>query len=311
MAEILIAMPDAQRFAELIEPPSGVRIVPLDRPDDAHRHPSADALVLHPLWASQNLIDALPSLRWIQFSSSGTDVLAHLNFRKPVLISSSAGMHVPQMSELIFFYMLNHLRDIHLILARQTAHQWQPGPQKLLAGKRILIVGVGAIAEGLADRCQAFGMKCDGVSRRTAVAGFDKIWNYDQLGDAVAQADFVVALTPHGPSTHHLINSKILRRMQASAMLINVARGPVVDTEALVEALRQQRIAAAGLDVFEQEPLPGESPLWDMNNALLTPHIGGMSENYLEQLAPVVQTNIDRWNSGAVGELLNIVRQPV
>lgn len=307
MPRILIAMPDAERLTGLLTLPAGYVACPASSAEEAARHPDSEILVLHPLWASQPLLDSLPMLRWLQFSSSGTDILARLRVPDAVVITSSAGMHIPQMTELVFFYMLSHLRNARALVAAQAQRVWQPKPQPLLAGKQILIVGVGAISEGLAERCRAFAMECVGISRRAQAPGFDRIRPFEAMADAAAEADFVVVLTPHGPETHHLIDSTVLGRMKPSAMLINVARGPVVDTEALIDALQAGTIGGAGLDVFEQEPLREDSPLWSFPNVIITPHIGGMSDIYTAQLAPIVQYNLDCWAAGTVGAMKNRV----
>jgi phosphoglycerate dehydrogenase-like enzyme len=127
------------------------------------------------------------------------------------------------------------------------------------------------------------------------------------LREAVAGADFLVLLIPYSPETHHMIDASVLAAMKPTAYLINVARGGVVDEGALIEALRTHQIAGAGLDVFAQEPLPESSLLWDLDNVIITPHIGGMSDIYAEQVLPLLLHNLRAFAAGDRAAMLNLV----
>jgi phosphoglycerate dehydrogenase-like enzyme len=255
-----------------------------------------------------SVVAKMPRLNWIQALTTGTDHLLTLNLSKDIVVTSGRGIHGPQMSEIAFLYMLTHFRDIRRLLHNQSQAKWQNWPQRLLWGKTVTILGVGAISEQLALRCKAFDMRVVGVSSsRTNVANFDKIYPRERIYEAAAEADVFVVLIPYSPETHHIVDGKVLAAMKPSALLINIARGKCIDEPALTEALAQKRIAAAGLDVFEVEPLPPESPLWAMDNVVITPRVGGFSDVYVQQVMPVVRENIGIYLSGRPSEMRNIV----
>ena len=255
------------------------------------------------------LIRAMGQLRWIQALTTGTDHLEQLPLSRTVTITSARGIHGPQMSELALMLMLALARDLPRMLQNQSHGIWERWPQPLLLGKTVVIVGIGAIAEELALRCRALGMRVQGVSSaRSSARGFDAIYPRAQLRTAAAQADYLIVLVPYGPATHHLIDRPVLEVMPRTARLINIARGGVVDELALIEALREGRIAGAGLDVFGIEPLPADSPLWQMSNVIITPRIGGMSDIYAQQLLPLLKENLTSYLAGNLAALRNVVR---
>jgi phosphoglycerate dehydrogenase-like enzyme len=259
---------------------------------------------------SARLIAAMPRLAFIQALTSGVDALDAAGVPPGVCVCSVRGIHGPQMSELALLFMLALNRDLPGLLEAQAETRWTRRPQRLLAGKTVLIVGIGLISTALAALCNAFGMQVHGVSARTGqVAGFAAIHPYAALPDAAAQADFVVVLAPYTPATHHLISAAVIARMQPTAFLINLARGGVVDDHALIAALRARRIAGAALDVFAVEPLPPDSPFWTLPNTIVTPHIGGMSDSYADQAAPVLVANLLAYCG--TGAMVNIVRPGV
>jgi phosphoglycerate dehydrogenase-like enzyme len=240
------------------------------------------------------LIDAMPRLRLIQALTTGTDHISALpNLPPHVLVAAARGFHGPQMSELAFLFMLAFARKFAAVLENQRQKRWDRRPQRLLAGKTAVLVGVGRIAEDLANRCRVFGMKVVGVSSgRTSAPGFDAVYPRARLAEAAALADFLIILAPYNKDNHHLINGAVLDAMRPDGVLINIARGGVLDEDALRRALAAGRIAGAGLDVFQKEPLPPSSPLWDTPNVLITSHIGGMAEEYAEQVMPLLIDNL-------------------
>jgi phosphoglycerate dehydrogenase-like enzyme len=255
------------------------------------------------------VLAAAPALRWVQALTTGTDPLDRLpELRPEVVVTAMRGIQGPQMSELCFLMMLALLRDIRGILARQEARVWDRRPQPLLFGRTAVILGVGAIAEYLAARCKAFGMRVIGVSNgRTEAPHFDAILPRAALTDAAAQADFLIVLVPASEATRHIVDARVLGAMRRDAFLVNIARGAVVDEAALAEALAAGAIAGAGLDVFGTEPLPPGSPLWGLPNAIITPHVGGVSDIYMEQALPAVAENLLAYRAGGVAALRNRV----
>jgi phosphoglycerate dehydrogenase-like enzyme len=255
--------------------------------------PQVDAIAALAHEVSPELVARAQALRWIAALTTGVDHLDTLDLPDGVVVTSMRGIHGPQMAELAFLMMIALSRDARAMLDNQRTHVWRRWPQRLIYGKTATIVGVGAISEELALRCQAFGMRTIGVSsaRKTA-RGLDLIVPCERLCEAAAKADFVIALVPYAPETHQLIDAAVFAAMKPSAMFINIARGKVVDEVALVSALAENRIAGAGLDVFDEEPLPVGSPLWDMPNVIVTPRVGGMSDVYAEQATPVLIQNM-------------------
>jgi D-2-hydroxyacid dehydrogenase (NADP+) len=269
----------------------------------------AEVLIGHHFQFDEDMLRRAPRLRWIQSLTTGTDAILQLAaLRADVTVTSTRGMHGPQMSELVFLQMLTLLRNFPRMQRNQIAHRWERWPQPLLAGKTVVIVGVGAIAEVLAPRCKAFGMTVYGISNSSRKpAGFDEILPRSELQRGAGAADFLVLIVPHSPQTENLIDASVLSGMKPSAFLINVARGGVLDETALLAALHAQRLAGAALDVFRERPLPPEHPLWSEEKIIITPHIGGMSDVYLDQAYPIVRDNIARFIAGDVTGMQNIV----
>jgi phosphoglycerate dehydrogenase-like enzyme len=253
------------------------------------------------------LVAAMPKLRWIQALTTGIDPLLALRLPATVTVSSARGIHGPQMTELAVLYMLSLYRDLPRLLTDQRHARWQRRGQRLLLGRTVVIVGVGSISEMLAARCKAFGLRVIGITGRRQADGFDELYTREHLHEAVARADFVVLLAPYRPETHHMIDAAVLSAMPKSSYLINIARGKVVDEGALIDALRSGRIAGAALDVFETEPLPESSPLWTFDNVIVTPHIGGMSDIYAEQIIPLLMHNLHAYVAGDYSAMRNRV----
>jgi D-2-hydroxyacid dehydrogenase (NADP+) len=258
----------------------------------------------------ESLLNALPRLNWIQALTTGVDPLMAMNLPAHIAITSARGIHGPQMSELCFMHMLMLLRDYPQMARNQAAAIWERKPQRLLQGKTVGIVGVGAISTELAARCRVFGMRVVGISDSLKQAeGFEEVLPRSQLQAVAARVDFLVVLVPYSNATHHIINAGVLNAMRPDSYLINIARGAVVDEVALVEVMRQRRIAGAGLDVFATEPLPATSPLWSLPNVIITPHIGGLSDQYAEQLLPLLLHNLRCYVSGDMTSMQNRVKR--
>ena len=310
MTDILLASPDAAEIAKLMgAAPAGIEIAVVSSLDQAPADLSAvRALITQPPMVTRQLLQRMPRLEWLQALTAGVDSLNGMDLGN-ITLTNMGGVHAPQMSELAFIFMFTFARDLRAVFARQARAEWRQEPQRLLAGARVVIVGVGGIAEALARRCAVFDMHVTGVSgSRTEAPDFDRILPMERLREAAAGADYFIVLTPYTKRTHHLISREVLAALPRSAVLINIARGPVVDEAALIEALSEKRIAGAGLDVFDHEPLPPDHPFWRMTNVMITPHIGGWNTRLVEQLAPVVANNINRWFGTPRRKLINQVR---
>ena len=278
--------------------------------DAIERCADCDVLVAMAHEVTDELITRMPRLRYICAMSAGTERLETLEKLKPdVRVTSGRGIHGPQMSELAFLAMIALSREFPRMQRNQRSHVWERWPQKLLWGKTAVLVGIGPIAEELAVRCAAFGLHVIGVSdARSAAPHFEKMLPRSRLQEAAAEADFLIVLVPLSAQTRHMIDDGVLGAMKQTGILINLARGPVVDEKALIQRLKDGRIAGAALDVFEVEPLPSDSPLWDMPNVIVTPRIGGMSDVYADQVLPLVVHNLGCFLDGRLAEMKNVVR---
>jgi phosphoglycerate dehydrogenase-like enzyme len=310
---IFLGAPEADALSFEARARSDLPGIPLlatnDRAEALRHLAAAEAIIAHHFQFNETMLSAAPRLRWIQSLTTGTDAILKLRALRPeVTVTSTRGMHGPQMSELVFLQMLALCRDFPQMQRNQAAQLWKRWPQPLLWGKTIVIVGVGAIAEALAPRCKAFGMTVYGVSSTPRVpAGFDRVVARTQLRQFAALADFLVLIVPHSPQTENLVDASVLEAMKPTAFLINVARGGVLDEDALVRALHDKRLAGAALDVFREQPLPPDHPLWKEDRIIITPLVGGMSDIYLDQAYPVVRLNLERFLAGQLDQMLNIV----
>ncbi len=280
-----------------------------DRTDALSRLADAEGIIAHHFQFDEALLHSAPKLRWIQSLTTGTDGILRLpSLRPDVIVTSTRGMHGPQMSELVMLQMLALSRRFPVILRNQQLKRWERWPQPLLLGKTIVIVGVGMIAEALALHCECFGMTVHGVSQSMRVPrGFEKIYRRAELATAAAVADFLVLLVPYAPDTESLIDARIIGAMKPTAFLINVARGGVLDEAALLHALSDRRIAGAALDVFRETPLPPGDPLWAEERIIITPMLGGMSDIYLAQAYPIVRDNLSKFLTDDTRSMRNVV----
>jgi D-2-hydroxyacid dehydrogenase (NADP+) len=255
------------------------------------------------------LIDAARSLKWIQALTTGTDSLTAPGVLPAhVLLTSTRGIHGPQMSELAFLNMIALGRNFRKMQRNQAEAKWEQWGQPILEGKTIVIVGLGLLAEHLAERCKLFGMRVIGISGgRSQAPNFDEIHPRSDLVKVAARADFLMLLVPYSKETHHLINREVLAAMKPQAFLINLARGGVLDEAALIEHLQSGKIAGAGLDIFSTQPLPPDNPLWRMPNVIITPNIGGRSDKFVEQTMTVLEPNLQAYLDGRLKDLRNLV----
>ena len=312
ISKVLILARDAADFGDRLRPRfPDVAFSCTTRPDEAFRLcEGCDVLMTRNDDHFDGLPAAMPKLRWIQALTTGTDQIeAAPDILPHVTVTAARGFHGPQMSELAFLFMLALSRNVRSILANQQDRKWQRTPQRLLTGKTVVVLGIGRIAEDFAQRAKIFGMTVIGVSAsRSAVPGFDAILPRNRLAEAAAAADFLIVLVPATQETRHLVDAAAIAAMKPSAVLINLARGGVVDEAALIAALAARRIAGAGLDVFQTEPLPSEHPLWGLDNVLITPHVGGMSDIYVDQVIPLVIENLAAYLAGTPARMRYIVR---
>lgn len=300
-----------ERFVSLVAPsfPQVSFQITSRRDGSGPGYAEADAIFGYAHQFAEGMLSAAKSLKWIQSFTTGVDGILRLKSLRPeVFLTSMRGMHGPQMSEMTFLHMLALSRDYPRILDNQRNRNWERIPKPTMSGKTVVILGVGAIASALARRCKAFDMEVIGVSSSPrSVPDFDRIMARSDLAAAAAFADFFVVLVPLSPQTQGIIDAGILAAMKPSAYLINVARGGVCNENDIIAAVRDKRIAGAGLDVFSTTPLPADHPLWNTPGILLTPNLGGMSTTYLEQTVPISMQNLKCLVENRLGDLINVI----
>lgn len=234
---------------------------------------------------------------WVHVIRAGYDEFdtnAYKNNKIP--LTNSTGIHGATVGEIAVGYMLSLARLLHIYRDNQTEREWyKPRYERpfTIQGEQLCVVGLGTLGKGIAQRANALGMDVVGVRRSDEpVSSVSTMYSPENLNEALSDARFVAIATPHTPSTEGLIGAAEFKQMRDDAYLINVSRGPVVDEDALVRALEADTIAGAALDVFETEPLPAESPLWEEEDVIVTPHRGSATNRYHLDIAELVKENI-------------------
>jgi phosphoglycerate dehydrogenase-like enzyme len=289
---------------------TGIAHVQVNTPDDlVRRLPEADVLVVSMMW--NNAFAALaPRLHFIQSISAGTDQYDQALLReRSIRLASAAGVNAFAVAEHAMALMLALQRRLPEARDNQRAKHWRgmisaiADREDQLTGKALLIVGLGRIGARLARLAKAFDMRVLAIRRDPSAGGgadVDAVHGQARLHELLGQADIVALTCPLTPETTGLIDARALAAMKPGVHLINVARGRVVDEPALVAALGQGRVAAAGLDVTHDEPLPVTSPLWAMPQVLITPHSAGETRRYEDGVIDLLLENLDRlWRGDA------------
>ena len=300
VAELAAAFPDV-RFVSL--PKSGE--VPVG---------ASDATVLFRCTMSkpelQTALAGAPDLRWIHSCTAGFDQLMvpEIMERKLVVSRSAASHHIP-IAEWVVAYILLMTKRFPELLRNQRAHVWDRIELPELGGKTVGIVGTGAIGSQVAQRCVPLGMRVIGTKRSPEpLPWFDEVLAPDQLPRLLAESDYVVLACPLTTETRGMIGADQLALMKPTAYLFNIARGGLIDTDALVAALGSGRIAGAFLDAFTQEPLPPDSPLWDVERLVITPHASSSSPEVMVRARGEFMANLRRFLAGE--EVANQLREP-
>jgi D-2-hydroxyacid dehydrogenase (NADP+) len=271
---------------------------------------TVDVLVAFGVAINDELISSACNLKWIQSLATGVDhFLKSPGLRAETLLTSARGIHGAPMRETVALLILGVTRNVHRLVDYQRARTWERGdPWSLLAGKTALVLGSGVSGSAIGKLLQAFGMTTV-VATRTPrpVEGFDRSVLLAELAAAVPEADFVIDVLPGEPEHAGVVSRAVFEAMKPSAVFINVGRGETIDEPALVDALREGRIAGAGLDVVARTPLAPDSPLWDMPNVFLSPHIGAYFREYEEHMMPILIGNMRLFLAGRAGEMRNLV----
>ncbi|HLB22672.1 MAG TPA: D-2-hydroxyacid dehydrogenase [Dehalococcoidia bacterium] len=256
------------------------------------------------------LADVAPRLKWIQLTSAGADRLLGSGFiQQGVTVTTVSGLHATPIGEFILQSILLIAKKAPQYMRSQARHEWSRFMPRELYGATIGIVGIGNIGAEAGRLAKAFGCRViatkRSVTKPESTPYADEIMPAPELPRLLAESDYVVLSMPLTPETRGMIGEAELRAMKPTAALINIARGPVVVQEALIRALREGWIAAAALDVFDKEPLPADSPLWDMENVIISPHISGGTEIYNVRAVEIFAENLRRYLGGQ--PLRNIV----
>ncbi len=264
-------------------------------------------------FCSEDIFPHLPNIKWIQSSSAGMDKHMYPALRQSdVVLTNAAGLYAKHVADQAFALLLGLARGIHESVRNQDKHQWggrRSMPMIEIDGFKIGIVGMGGIGMEMAKRAKGFDMHVIAVDayRKDKPDNVDELVGMDQLSNVMRQVDVVMIACPLTEETRGLINKDNLSVMQPTAFFINVARGPIVNEPDLIEILQEGTIAAAGLDVTEIEPLAAESPLWDFDNVIISPHSAGGSQHRIRRITEFFLDNLERYLKGE--ELKNVVNK--
>ena len=270
----------------------------------------AEILWDFPFTAHDNLMEVTPRLRWVQTTSAGVGQLVRrLGLQgSSLIVTTASGIHAQPLAEFVFGALLGHVKRFDHLRVEQRAHRWERFSSGTLAGQVIAIVGPGRIGREVARIARAFRMTTwamgrDSAPGRAEALGVDRLFGREELGEMLAGADCVVLCAPHTAETEGMIGRAELRAMRPGAVLVNIARGAMVDEDALIDALRSGHLGLAALDVFREEPLPPESPLWDLPNVLVCPHSASTADGENARLTERFIANLGHYLAGEVEQM--------
>lgn len=302
---LLHPLPDAE-LARLHDAVPEVRLVRAGDGDWPAAVARADAVLLgHDTVAIDDLLGAAPGLQWIQTASAGVE--RHLSPRlraSRVVLTNASGVHAVNIAEHVLALLLGFARQLPHLAAAQQRREWDRSAldQRFEAeGQTLVVVGLGAIGGSIARKAAALGLRVVGVRRDAggeAPPGVERVVALDSLDDALARADHVVIALPLTPVTKGLFDAARIARLKQGAHLYNIARGAIVDTAALLDALQSGHLAGAGLDVTDPEPLPPTSPLWRLPQVVITAHTSGVTPQASRRLVDIVIDNLLRARDG-------------
>lgn len=271
----------------------------------------AEAEVSYGMRIPTNLLARAPKLKWIQVTSAGVDRYLNDEFRRsPIILTNASGVHATPIGEFVVSLMLMFAKNAVTFFEAKQNKKWARIAGTVLNGKTVGVVGLGSIGQEVARICKAFRMRVIATRRsptkRTA-RNVDLLLPPNGLPRLLEESDFVAICLPLTRETNKLIGASELKMMKPSAYIINIARGPIIDEDALIQALQAKIIAGAGLDVFATEPLPLESKLWDLPNVIISPHVSGGREDYEVGALDIFCRNLHRYVEGE--RLINVVNK--
>ncbi len=252
-----------------------------------------------------------PKLRWVHLAYAGAESMLYPELiESDIVLTTSRGIHKHQMTELLFGMMLTFTRKLRTFDKQKAQKVWDVSPfreMELLSGSTIGILGLGSIGSEIAKVAKGFGMRVMGLRNNPALPAqhVDVVLGPENLQHLLEESDHLVVVLPLTKKTRNLITRKEFDLMKQRPYFYNLARGAIVNEEDLIRALREGKIKGAGLDVFVEEPLPASSPLWEMENVIVTPHVGGFLPHYMTEAVTLFLENLQRYLEGK--ELLNVV----
>ncbi len=295
--------PAAPLVAEWRDEFPEVEFVPVTTPEEQLQAvQGADAYIG---WITREaFVAAGPQLRWVHAPSAGVERHVAITelVESDVTLTNTRGSHAPTIAEHTFAMLLALTRRILELTEYQKQHAWKrPTNPRGIMGMTMTVVGFGQIGRAIAKRAVGFDMKVIGVDARPSEPppGVDEVWGLDRLDEALRKADVVAIAAPITPETRGMIDARRFGLMKPDSYLLVMSRGGIVDEAALIAALKEGRLAGAGLDVMETEPLPPDDPLWDAPNIILTPHSSGASEQTTGAVASITTANLRNFVTGA------------
>ncbi len=270
-------------------------------------------------WMNPDHVLEMDNVRWVQHWAAGVDSFTKRPelIQKDFVLTNGSGIHGEPIAEHILAYLFAFARGLHCAVRAQVEHRWGKPEDPCrtdifeLPGKTMVLIGVGAIGHRTAELSAALGIRVIGVRRDPSegALGVAQMVGPDRLLEVLPEGDFVVLTVPLTEETRGMIGEAELRAMKSSAIIVNIGRGGTIQQDALIQALQEGRIGGAGLDVFETEPLPDDSPLWDMTNCIVTSHYAGHNPYYNERAFAIFIDNLRRYAVGT--PLHNVVDKEV
>lgn len=289
----------AQRYAAFLADHGCTQVFAATTPEEAQRVLREQPIeVVYGYGFPLDAIAQSPTVRWVQLMSAGVDaVLRQGRLPAHITLTRMVGVFSRQMAEYVFAYLLHIEKDMERLRVQQQDRLWQSFRAGVLLGKTIGVAGLGSIGQDIVRKARAFDMTVYGISRSGAQAQtVDQHFHTSEWLEFVRDLDYLVLALPLTGSTHHAVDAAVLAAMKPGAVLVNVGRGASVDEAALATALVEGQLGGAVLDVFEQEPLPQDSPLWAIRNAYLTPHMSGPTT--VENAGTYFLENLRRYERG-------------
>ena len=249
----------------------------------------------------RKLLDATPKLRWYHTVSAGVENMPLPELaQRGIVLTNNSGSYDIQIAEHLMAFVFAASRQLHRYRDNQRGSEWKELQHQELRDATIVVFGMGSIGGEISRLASAVGMRVIGVRRKAGGSqpGIDRVVAADRLADVVGEADYLAIAAPLTPATRGAISREVIARMKPTAWIMNIGRGAIVDEPAMIEALQAKRIAGAALDVFTTEPLPKESPLWALDNVIITPHHSGSSPRASERTLTLFAENLRRYKAG-------------